>query len=152
MRLKPTVWRITALLWLGVVPWGSLGSLATAATPADPKILHVLNRLSFGSRPGDVQRVEQMGVDRYIQQQLLPSSIPEPSSLTNQLAQLDTLNLMPPVLLSQYQPGNAQKLTPEERKALRQRTRAVMQQAIQARLLRATESPRQLEEVMVDFW
>lgn len=153
MRPKPTVWRITALLWLGVVPvWGSLCSLATAATPTDPKILHVLNRLSFGPRPGDVQMVEQMGVNRYIQQQLSPTSIPEPQQLTEQLSQLDTLNLMPPVLLSQYQPANAQKLTPEERKSLRQKARAVMQQATQARLLRATESKRQLEEVMVDFW
>lgn len=140
---------VAVLLWFGAI----VPSQATAS--ADPKILHVLNRLSFGVRPGDVQRVEQMGVERYIQQQLSPDTIPEPQRLTAQLSQLETLNLTPPVLLAQYQPAKAataQKLTPEEQKALRQKSRVVLQQAIQARLLRATESPRQLEEVMVDFW
>ncbi|PSB25129.1 DUF1800 domain-containing protein [Stenomitos frigidus] len=156
MHLKPNVWKLTALLWFGVMPgWSSLYSPATAAMPVDPKILHVLNRLSFGPRPGDVQMVAKMGVDRYIQQQLAPDSIPVPQSLTTQLSQLEALNLTPPALLSQYEPvkaANGQKLTPDERKVLREKARVVMQQAIQARLLRATASPRQLEEVMVDFW
>ena len=156
MRLKPNHWRLTGLLWLGVIPaWGSLCSVAAAVTPIDPKILHVLNRLSFGPRPGDVQMVAQMGVDRYIQQQLAPDSIPISQPLTEKLAQLEALNLTPPELLAQYEPvkaANGQNLTPDERKHLRQQARMVMQQAIQARLLRATASPRQLEEVMVDFW
>ncbi|MEP7039810.1 MAG: DUF1800 domain-containing protein [Acidobacteriota bacterium] len=41
----------------------------------DQKILHVLNRLGFGARPGDVARVKAMGLNKYIEQQLNPFSI-----------------------------------------------------------------------------
>lgn len=44
----------------------------------DQKILHVLNRLGFGARPGDVAKVKAMGLQKYIDQQLNPSSIPDP--------------------------------------------------------------------------
>ncbi|MDM7923636.1 MAG: DUF1800 family protein, partial [Pyrinomonadaceae bacterium] len=56
-------------------------TLSFAAVPAskplseDQKILHVLNRLGFGARPGDIERVKKIGVRKYIQQQLSPSSI-----------------------------------------------------------------------------
>ena len=56
-----------------------------ADSPAGPKplteeqkILHVLNRLGFGARPGDVAKVKAMGLKKYIDQQLNPSSIPDP--------------------------------------------------------------------------
>ncbi len=39
------------------------------------KILHVLNRLGFGARPGDVERVKAVGLKKYIEQQLNPSAI-----------------------------------------------------------------------------
>ncbi len=38
-------------------------------------ILHVLNRLGFGARPGDVERVRAVGIENYIKQQLNPASI-----------------------------------------------------------------------------
>ena len=41
----------------------------------DQKILHVLNRLGFGARDGDVARVKAVGLNKYIEQQLNPSSI-----------------------------------------------------------------------------
>jgi uncharacterized protein (DUF1800 family) len=41
----------------------------------EQRILHVLNRLGFGARPGDVERVKAMGVERYIEQQLNPGKI-----------------------------------------------------------------------------
>lgn len=40
-------------------------------------ILHVLNRLGFGARPGDVERVRALGIENYIKQQLNPASIPD---------------------------------------------------------------------------
>ena len=152
MRLSPKTLVFAALLWLSAI---APSPAATAADPkTDPKILHVLNRLSFGARPGDVQRVAQMGVERYIEQQLSPDSIPESPALTEQLAQLDTLNLTPPELFAHYQTTQAagQRLTPEQRRANRANAKRVVQQAMQARLLRAIDSPRQLQEVMVDFW
>jgi uncharacterized protein (DUF1800 family) len=41
----------------------------------DQKIMHVLNRLGFGARPGDVEKVKAMGLQKYIEQQLNPDSI-----------------------------------------------------------------------------
>jgi len=41
----------------------------------DQRILHVLNRLGFGARPGDVERVKAMGIDNYINQQMNPSAL-----------------------------------------------------------------------------
>ncbi|HZH90959.1 MAG TPA: DUF1800 domain-containing protein [Pyrinomonadaceae bacterium] len=41
----------------------------------DQRILHVLNRLGFGARPGDVERVRKLGLENYIEQQLAPDKI-----------------------------------------------------------------------------
>jgi uncharacterized protein (DUF1800 family) len=41
----------------------------------DQLVLHVLNRLGFGARPGDVERVKAMGLENYIKQQLNPAGI-----------------------------------------------------------------------------
>src|SRR6266480_2032505 len=38
-------------------------------------IMHVLNRLGFGARPGDAERVKAMGLENYINQQLNPGNI-----------------------------------------------------------------------------
>jgi uncharacterized protein (DUF1800 family) len=50
---------------------------ASANTPMDEqqRALHALNRLAFGPRPGDVERVTAMGVDKWIDQQLHPDKI-----------------------------------------------------------------------------
>jgi uncharacterized protein (DUF1800 family) len=146
---QPWPWGLSLLLWLTLlIP-------SHAATPVNPKILHILNRLSLGPKPGDVERVQQMGVDRYIQQQLDPNTIPEPASLKTQLQSLETLSMSPVELAQEFgrpkQTAEA-KATPEQRKAYREKLRQVTEEAVQARLLRATASPRQLEEVMVDFW
>ena len=39
------------------------------------RALHALNRLTFGPRPGDVERVTAIGVDKWIDQQLHPEKI-----------------------------------------------------------------------------
>ncbi|BAY83321.1 hypothetical protein NIES267_28080 [Calothrix parasitica NIES-267] len=115
------------------------------------KILHIINRLSFGATPGDVAKVREIGIDKYIQQQL-SESIPEPQSLKNKLSQLQTLGLTPAQLHSQYSVRRLPKPTPEIRKQRRKKQRLILQQAVKARLLRSSESPQQLQEVMVDFW
>jgi Protein of unknown function (DUF1800) len=50
--------------------WRAASELGTAS-PA----LTVINRVSFGPRPGDFERVQQMGIDAYIDEQLHPESI-----------------------------------------------------------------------------
>ena len=124
-----------------------------AQIPPDQRPIHVLNRLAFGPGPGDLERVKEIGVERYIQQQLHPESIPVPPALQSQLDALDTLRMTPVALFMAYRPFQpGQKPDPEQAKAARQRARIVMQQAAAARLARAIEDPRQLQQVMVDFW
>ncbi|MFN2412937.1 MAG: DUF1800 family protein, partial [Pyrinomonadaceae bacterium] len=50
----------------------------TKALSQDQKIVHSLNRLGFGPRPGDLQKVKAIGLEKYIEQQLNPSSIGDP--------------------------------------------------------------------------
>ena len=40
-----------------------------------PDTKHLLNRIAFGPRPGDVQRIQQLGADKYLEQQLHPDRI-----------------------------------------------------------------------------
>ena len=63
-----------ALLAAVALTAGSPGS-AVPAKPDDKTILHVLNRIGFGARPGDVERVRQIGLAAYIEQQLHPERI-----------------------------------------------------------------------------
>ena len=80
-----------------------LAGFASAASAAEPagrlveitdeqKIVHALNRLGFGPRPGDVERVKQLGLDRYVRQQLDPRSIDD-SAADKAVAHLDTLRM-----------------------------------------------------------
>ena len=49
---------------------------AAATFPADDAaIVHVLGRTGFGPRPGDVENVRSIGIQRYIDQQLHPERI-----------------------------------------------------------------------------
>jgi uncharacterized protein (DUF1800 family) len=64
-----------------------------ASTPSDQKrALHALNRLTFGPRPGDVQQVMVMGVDRWIELQLHPEKIDD-SALAPRLEPLRTIRM-----------------------------------------------------------
>ncbi len=129
-------------------------AVLAARLSADLEPIHVLNRLAYGPRPGDIDRVRRIGAERYIQEQLHPESIPLPAGLKSQLAALDTLRMTPVQLFVAYRPFRAgqSKPDPDQVKAARRRARVIMQQAAQARLMRAIEDPRQLQEVMVEFW
>src|SRR5689334_17583979 len=71
----------------------------------DQRILHVLNRLGFGARPGDVERVKAMGLENYINQQLNPDKIGD-SAAESKLAELTTLNMSTADLYGKFpQPG-----------------------------------------------
>lgn len=68
----------------------------------DQKILHVLNRLTFGPRPADVEEVRQKGLQKWIDQQLHPDNITENPELEAKLAPLDTLRMSPRELVAHY--------------------------------------------------
>ena len=69
---------------------------------ADQKILHVLNRLTFGAREADVEAVKQQGLDHWIETQLHPETIPENPVLEARLAPLDTLRMSTAEMLRKY--------------------------------------------------
>ena len=56
------------------------------------RAVHALNRLTFGPRPGDVQAVTAMGVDRWIDQQLHPEKIND-KEMESRLEPLRTLRM-----------------------------------------------------------
>jgi uncharacterized protein (DUF1800 family) len=125
-------------------------------SPLSPEqqAVHVLNRLGYGPRPGDVERVKQMGVQRYIDSQLRPESIPYPQELSDRLKGLDTANRTAGESVAEF--NELRKDVRNEEEGARQKRRMALgrmnRETAEARLLRAIDSPRQLEEVMVDFW
>ena len=72
-----------------------VGRAAVGAAEGDVAGLgavHVLNRLGFGPRPGDIDRVAGMGVRAYIDQQLDPAALPLPPSLQARLDAIPSIN------------------------------------------------------------
>lgn len=67
----------------------------------EQKILHVLNRLGFGARPGDVERVKAMGLQRYIEQQLNPASIDD-SVAESKVRNLEIYNMTTAEVFAKY--------------------------------------------------
>ena len=59
----------------------------------DEQIIHALNRLTFGPRPGDVEVVRKMGVKKWIELELHPERIAENPELAKKLAPLESLRL-----------------------------------------------------------
>lgn len=81
------------------------GNKSAAKLSEDQRVLHVLNRLGFGVRPGDVERVKSMGIDNYIAQQLSPEKIDDSASEAK-LQNLETLRMTTAELYEKYpQPG-----------------------------------------------
>jgi uncharacterized protein (DUF1800 family) len=151
-------------------------SFLTGFTTSDSKLtdrqraLHALNRLAFGQRPGDVDVIMNTGVDTWIEQQLHPEGIPD-RAVEARIAALPTMTLSnaqivktyyQPVLLARKQANAEAKNGDVDKKDVRrelmrdvpanQRPQVVMNELVAQRILRAAESDRQLNEVMVDFW
>src|SRR5271165_5024414 len=59
----------------------------------DEQILHALDRLTFGPRPGDVEQLRALGLKKWIDLQLHPESIPENPVLEEKLKPLASLDM-----------------------------------------------------------
>jgi uncharacterized protein (DUF1800 family) len=94
---------------------------------------HALNRLAYGPRPGDVEKVRRMGLDTWIEQQLTPSSIDD-SAISARLPRIAA----PPETATQQE--------------LQRYGRQQIQTIAAQKVVRSIYSERQLEEVLVDFW
>ena len=89
-----------ALLAAVALTAGSPGS-AVPSKPDDKTILHVLNRIGFGARPGDVEHVRQMGLAKYIEQQLNPGRVAD-EGMKARLAGFPTLAMSSQQLAEDY--------------------------------------------------
>jgi uncharacterized protein (DUF1800 family) len=160
----------------------SLLLLATSRSAPAPKAgereraLHVLNRLGFGPRPGDVDRVLATGIDAWIEQQLHPERIAD-RAVEVRLQAFPTLRMSDREIWQTYyapllearreqkrlasmqtekdagdetQEGAVRKLRAKIPPA--QRPVRLIEELSAQRVIRAAESERQLDEVMVDFW
>ena len=142
----------------------SAQEIAAREQTADQQVQHVLSRLAFGPRPGDVAAVRAMGVDAWIARQLEPQRISDEK--TEQfVAQFATLGKSGEDLMAEYPPPGAQrtqmarqnggKISAADSMKLRDQGRqsyAFLGEVASSRVARAVTSERQLNEVMVDFW
>jgi uncharacterized protein (DUF1800 family) len=140
---------------------------ATIALPAstlteDQRIIHVLNRLGYGARPGDLERVKQIGLAAYVDRQLDPGRMPD-DRLEASLQAFPALTMSVPELLRSYpepdpkllakaQSGEMSQEEMRQMAPLERRPARIAVELQAAKLTRAVLSERQLQEVMVDFW
>jgi len=76
---------------------------AGAAMDEHKRAVHALNRLTFGPRPGDVERVTQIGVDKWIDLQLHPDKIDD-SALEARLDPFRTLRMGTKEIVENFPP------------------------------------------------
>ena len=142
----------------------------------DEQVQQVLNRLAFGARPGDAEKVRAMGVDRWIALQLAPARIDD-AAAEELVGHYQTLNANTADLVETFrQVQQARRreqmqlradgdTTASKRDARREaladdpqlrelarRAQRIVGDVQSAKLARAVVSERQLDEVMVDFW
>ncbi|MGE3467567.1 MAG: DUF1800 family protein [Pyrinomonadaceae bacterium] len=113
----------------------------------DQKILHVLNRLGFGARPGDVEKVKAVGLQKYIDQQINAAAIDD-AVAESKIKGLEIFKLSTAELFAKYpNPGallqameragrnqpaanqnqNADEMTDQDRRERQQKLRTLYQ-------------------------
>ena len=96
-------WRLTRsrfALAHGVARWRAVAARA-CRSPDDATIVHALNRLGFGPRPGDVDRVRQVGLSPWIDRQLHPDRIAD-DAVAARLAGMPTLRMTSQEIAKKY--------------------------------------------------
>jgi uncharacterized protein (DUF1800 family) len=118
-----------ALALLLFLPSASLPSFASKHKKQPPaassiqrmdereRAIHALNRLTFGPRPGDVDRVLAMGVDNWIAQQLAPDKIDD-TALQARLAPYRTLRMSAAEMVESFPPPQILKAVAEGKMAM----------------------------------
>src|SRR5262245_3276621 len=102
MKRLPSV--LGVLVLAAAVPFlGIAGGRFDQKLSKEQRIVHALNRLTFGPRPGDIEQVRRMGVEKWIDLQLHPERVHENSILATKLKPLETLQLATWQILEAYQ-------------------------------------------------
>jgi uncharacterized protein (DUF1800 family) len=92
---------LTVGAFLGLVH--AAGSFNQKLSP-DQQIVHALNRLTFGPRPGDVEEVRRIGLNKWIELQLHPDQVSENPALEAKLKPLATLGMSLLDVVNEYTP------------------------------------------------
>jgi len=146
------------------------GRLPITDLTEDEAITHALDRLGYGARPGDIERIRRTGLEKWITGQLHPETLNDKAA-ENRLADYSTISMSAAALLTEYPQANvaAKRLgiTQEEynkrmqdslhppqgeRAAPDKRPQVILNELMMAKLMRAIYSERQLQEQLTDFW
>ena len=144
------------------------GNLPITELTEDEAALHALNRLAYGPRPGDVERVKQMGLEKWIDEQLHPERIDD-HAVQARLEEYPAIRMSTEELLAryprpqqiakregltlqQYQEQQRQARENGDMRAVANRPQEIVLELSEAKLTREIYSERQLQEVMADFW
>jgi uncharacterized protein (DUF1800 family) len=118
----------------------ALKGLPIADLSVDEAIVHALNRLAYGPRPGDVERIKQIGLAKWIDQQLNPNSIDD-RALEARLENYPTLRMSSANLIAGYpQPKQAAKLEAKQQQQQANQTREDAAAAVVASDMRAEKN------------
>jgi len=98
----------------------ALKGLPISDMTADEAITHALNRLAYGPRPGDIERIKKIGLAKWIDQQLNPASIDD-RAVEARLERYPTLRMSSASLIAAYpQPRAAEKAALKQEQAQNQ--------------------------------
>jgi uncharacterized protein (DUF1800 family) len=130
----------------------------------DKQAVHLLNRLAYGPSPESLKDVQRLGIQGWVTSQLHPERL-EDAAVEAKLANFYSLKMSTAARLSAYQPeaklAKEQGLDPADPETRAKLLEALPMNAlprqmglelVAAKLIRATESHRQLQEVLLDFW
>ncbi|SNT01635.1 Protein of unknown function [Granulicella rosea] len=85
----------------GTAPVVRRKAVAAPQLQGDERVLHALNRLTFGPRPGDVEAAKAMGLDAWFDRQLNPASIDD-SALDKRLELFPAMQMTQAELIERY--------------------------------------------------
>ena len=115
------------------------------------QVVHLLSRFTNGVRAVDVERVLEIGIDSWIDQQLAggPSG---PLTLSTRLEELDTLRMSPSEAYLHTFMALPENATRKDRIERDQRRRLLKRELLESIALRSIYSDQQLQDVLCDFW
>ena len=153
MRKFPLLlWAVSALSLQGSCLAG------TAPLTYQQKCIHLLDRLTFGPKPGDLARIYKMGPKAFIEEQLNPDQIDD-SQCEKEMESYPVLKMSSYELFQEYPPAQfvykkakLDGIDPDKVKEINEKPKFILQQLSAAKLTRILDSQRQLQEVMTDFW
>jgi uncharacterized protein (DUF1800 family) len=84
---------------------GSKGGAGVKVLTEEQRVVHLLNRATFGPRPSDVDRVRKLGIEKFLDEQMHPDRIPD-ELLETRLKEIESIHLSNQELARNYPQAN----------------------------------------------